>query len=93
MVPVESTARNRWEVSCWAQTGARGHRVVLVPVVAHAEARDRRVCGFFFVYSLLACDLSDQAEVIYNPFPVHCPRSGSTLQAPICPPPRLVPRR
>jgi len=48
---------------------------------------------FIFVYSLLACDLSDHGEVIYSPFPVRCPRSGGSLQAPLCPPPGSVPRR
>jgi len=47
----------------------------------------------FFVYSLLACGLSDHGEIIYSPFPVRCPRSGGSLKAPLCPPPRPVPRR
>jgi len=49
--------------------------------------------GFFFVYSLLACDLSDHGEIIYSPFPVRSPCGGGSLQAPLCPPPRPVPRR
>ena len=48
---------------------------------------------FLFVYSLLACDLSDHGENMYSPFPVCCPRSGGPLQAPLCPPPRPIPRR
>jgi len=47
----------------------------------------------FVFYSLLTCDLSDHGEIMYSPFPVCCPRSGGTLQAPLCPPPRPVPRR
>jgi len=41
-----------------------------------------------FFFPLLACDLSDHGEIMYSPFPVCCPRSGGTLQAPLCPPPR-----
>jgi len=35
----------------------------------------------------------DHGEIMYSPFPVRCPRSGGTSQAPLCPPPRHVPRR
>jgi len=49
--------------------------------------------SFFFVYSLLACDLPDHGEIMYSPFPVCCPRSGGPLQAPLCPPPRPILRR
>ena len=41
------------------------------------------LCSFFFVYSLLACDLSDHGEIMYSAFPVCCPRCGSPLQAPL----------
>ena len=46
-----------------------------------------RQVGFFFVYSLLACDLSDHGEVIYSPFPVRCPLSGARCKRPfaLCP--------
>jgi len=47
---------------------------------------------FFFVYSLLACDLLDHGEIMYSPFPVRCPHGGGPLQAPLCPPPRPVPK-
>jgi len=32
----------------------------------------------------------DHGEIMYSPFPVCCPCSGGTLQAPLCPPPRPV---
>jgi len=35
----------------------------------------------------------DHGEIIYSPFPVRCPHGGGTLQVPLCPPPRPVPRR
>jgi len=41
--------------------------------------RERNRADFFlifFVYSLLACDLSDHGEVIYSPFPGGIVRSG-----------------
>jgi len=59
-----------------------------------AEAEEVGAAGgiFFLVYSSLACDLSDHGEIMYSPFPVRCPRSGGSLQTPLCPPPRPVPR-
>jgi len=54
--------------------------------------RDLAARGFF-VYSLLAYDPSSHSGVMYNPFPVRCPRSGGTLQAPLCLPPRPFPGR
>ena len=47
---------------------------------------------FLFVYSLLACDLSDHGENMYSPFPVRCPRSGGTLQAALLPSAQACPK-
>ena len=48
---------------------------------------------FFFLfihYSRATCGY--HGEDMYSPFPVRCPRSGGSLQAPLCPPPTPVPR-
>jgi len=48
---------------------------------------------FFFFIHYSHATYGDHGEGIYSPFPVRCPRSGGTFQAPLCPPPRPVPRR
>jgi len=35
----------------------------------------------------------DHGESMYSPVPVRCPRSDGPLLAPLCPPPRPVPRK
>jgi len=64
---------------CWIRIRGRG------PGASKYEARRAgdEMClvrrpralpgGGGFVYSLLACDLSDHGEVVYSPFPVRCP--------------------
>jgi len=47
---------------------------------------------FFFVYSVLACDLGRSWRDYVQSYPVCCPRNGGTLQAPLCTPPRPFPR-
>jgi len=37
--------------------------------------------------------IPDHGEIMYSPVPVRYPRSGGTLLAPLCPPPRPDPRR
>jgi len=48
---------------------------------------------FFWLIHYSHTTYLDHGEVMYSPFPVRCPRDGGTLQAPLCPPPRPVPRR
>jgi len=72
---------------------AIGEKVAAADNAPMAALTPALAFSFFFAYSLLACDLSDHGEIIYSPFPVRSPRSGGSLQAPLCPPPRPVPRR
>jgi len=48
---------------------------------------------FFFCLFIARMRPMEMMARIYSPFPVRCPRSGGSLQAPLCPPPRPVPRR
>ena len=52
----------------------------------------RRAVFFLFIHYSHATN-GDHGEIMYSPVPVRCPRIGSTLLAPLCPPPRPVPRR
>jgi len=57
----------------------------------------RTLMLFFFFFFLFIhysrATYGDHGEVMYSPVRVRCPRSGGTLQAPLCPPPRPVPRK
>jgi len=48
---------------------------------------------FFFFINYSCVTYGDHDEIMYSPFPVHCPRSGGSLLAPHCPPPRPIPKR
>jgi len=48
---------------------------------------------FFLFIHYSRATYGDHGENMYSPFPVRYPRSGGSLQAPLCPPPRPVPRR
>jgi len=53
-----------------------------------------RAAGFFCLFNHYShATYLDHGEIMYSLFPVRCPRSGGTLQAPLCPPPRPVPRK
>ena len=50
--------------------------------------------GFFYLFIHYShATYGDHGEIMCSPVPVRCPRSGGTLLAPRCPPPRPVPRR
>ena len=70
-----------------------GFEIMSISFVLRRSGQAGFPLGFFFVYSLLACDLSDHGEIMYSPFPLCCPRSGGPLQAPPFPSPGPVPRR
>jgi len=58
------------------------------------EEKERSKRWNFFLFNHYShATYLDHGEIMYSPFPVRCPRSGGTLQAPLCPPPRPVPRR
>jgi len=49
---------------------------------------------FFFLFIQYSyATYGDHDEDMYSSVPIRCPRSGGTLLAPLCPPPRPVPRR
>ena len=49
--------------------------------------------GCFFCLIILALSLCRLWRRTFCPVPVRCPRDGGMLQAPLCPPPRPVPRK
>ena len=58
-------------------TGAEGWLFVLF-----------RHCPVFFLFIHYShATYLDHGEIMYSPFPVRCPRSGGSLQAPLLPPP------
>jgi len=79
--------KSRWKIRDQLADGKRGQAVLdflsstdvgrIVPPLEESDSG-----SFFFVYSLLACDLSDHGEIIYSPCPVCCPRSGGSFKLP-----------
>ena len=69
-----------------------GQPIAHPPAAVSFRYRLASTASFFFIHYSRATYL-DHGESMYSPFPVRCPRNGGSLQAPLCPPPRPVPRR
>jgi len=63
--------------------------VLVVPIPQSGPGAPFQVCpDFFFLFSFIHYSRAtylDHGEGMYNPFPVRCPRSGGSLQAPLLP--------
>ena len=71
----------------------RTEGMVLLEKVETFDAELLQEEDFFWFIHYSHATYGDHGENMYSPDPVRCPRSDGTLLAPLCAPPRPVPRR
>jgi len=80
---------------CYAVSAAHSSMIITEMDIGRLRAADVLPCrtSFFLLNHTSHAICLDHGEIMYSPFPARCPHVGGTLQAPLCPPPRPVPRR
>ena len=62
------------------------HTLPTLPAIFGAELKTGMEEAFFFLFIHYSyATYGDHGENMYSPFPVRCPRSGGSLQAPLLP--------
>jgi len=90
VLPAEDRSLPYWAVPTLDEEST--HCSVLMVLVPNADTGSplQGAPFFLFNHNSHATHL-DHGEIMHSPFPARCPRSGGTLQAPLCHPPRPVP--